>query len=807
MNCPYCNTPLPEGADFCPACGAKIEQPAASAAAPQQPQKRLCAVCGRELKEGAGFCSVCGAPVGGQPDPRPAPAAASPQQPYGRSQYPPQGHSAPQPSAPYPQGQPPAAPYPPQQRQQAPYGQQPYPPQQQPYAPPRRKRKLAVPIIALVLVAAILFTGLVSPGFFLKKSRAEALINRVQVHIPNPTGPEAVVRLVGEVALQYYIEARLYLEKLSQYDLTKLDEQEFGELVTNTLAAFENAEKMSYCLSDAVDLWMKCDDVREEATYTVVQEAKGDASPRLFAMKAHAAGTSPAEVRAQDIIDAFDKAKSGQKLQAVADFLGTDTQHAYVHLKMALAGEEKITYDKIADQADTCVKVAKTLKTAGTVAGVVIAAAPIATGAVATMAAGEMLATGTGVVVSAVNAGLEVTSTGAMLYHGTDDNRVTQIADAVSDSKFMKTVNLISGVASLGYNAKNAIESLENIAKSGGGAKEVGTFLNTLSSSGGTSDMFGIYSFGLSNLDLLPGPEGAIANEGMKSLITMVTHTGEDGLTVDIADTLIGTGKNQIEAVKRLLDELKLPDLNVRGMLDSAVGLYRGEQSSDIMPSDPADPAPLDVVDKLLSANSFIAPVTGNVDPAEITDLVKSFLGELSMYKRVTDTTLNPLTEPTATPQPTASPAPTPEPTPEPTPTPTPEPTPESTPVPTPGPGEPGAAMETWLEFLDGTWQSADFSFTSSGRSDKTYYASPNCNLRSVVEGWIGSGIGCAVDPATGNLAFTVTSEISHTDAHGNKTIEYFDESGSISFVDENTVRMRMHRYRGDSTELFTRAG
>ena len=189
-----------------------------------------------------------------------------------------------------------------------------------------------------------------------------------------------------------------------------------------------------------------------------------------------------------------------------------------------------------------------------------------------------------------------------------DDNRVTQIADAVSDSKFMKTVNLISGVASLGYNAKNAIESLENIAKSGGGAKEVGTFLNTLSSSGGTSDMFGIYSFGLSNLDLLPGPEGAIANEGMKSLITMVTHTGEDGLTVDIADTLIGTGKNQIEAVKRLLDEMKLPDLNVRGVLDSAVGLYRGEQSSDIMPSDPADPAPLDVVDKLLSAMFSLTP-------------------------------------------------------------------------------------------------------------------------------------------------------------------------------------------------------
>ena len=115
--------------------------------------------------------------------------------------------------------------------------------------------------------------------------------------------------------------------------------------------------------------------------------------------------------------------------------------------------------------------------------------------------------------------------------------------------------------------------------------------------------------------------------------------------------------------------------------------------------------------------------------------------------------------------------------------------------------------METWLEFLDSTWRSSGFTFTSSGRTDKTYTSSPDCNLRSVVEGWIGSGIGCAVDPATGNLAFTVTTEITHTDAHGNKTIEYFSESGSISFVDENTVQMRMHRYRGDSAETFTRAG
>ena len=701
MNCPYCDTPLEEGAALCPACNATIERPAANPPAapaspavstpPEGPQKkRFCTACGRELQPGAAFCGGCGTPVGGRPDPRRTPAAPSPQQPGMRPQAPAQGWSAP-----------PQMPGPP--RQQAPYGQQQYPQRKQPYAPPyqpppyqqaqpRRKRKLAVPIIAIVLVLAIAFTGLVAPGFLLKGRRAESLINRVQVHIPNPTGPEAVVRLMGGVALQYYLEARLYLEKLSQYDESNVDEEEFGELIRNTLAALENAEKVSDCLSDAVDLWMECDDVREAATCTVVQRAKGDAAPRLFALKAYAADFSPAEVKAQDIIDAFDKAKSGQKLQAVADRLNTDTKHAYAMLKMALAGDEKLSYDKIAEKADTCVKVAKTLKTAGTVAGVVIAAAPIATGAVATMAAGEMLATGAGVVVSTVNAGLEVTSTGAMLYHGTDDNQVTQIADAISDSKFMKTVNTISGVASLGYNAKNAIESLENIAKNGGGAKEIGTFLNTLVSDGTTSDMFGIYSFGLSNLDLLPGPGGALANEGVKSLITTVTHTGEDGMTIDIADTLIGTGKSQIEAVDRLLDGLGISDLGVRGMLDSAVGLYRGEETDDIVPSDPADPAPPELVDRLLSENSYIAPDSGDVDLDALLESSKSFLGQLSMYERVTAGPAEAGTpgQPAAHPQLNPGLPDDDEPTPAPTPTPTPSPAPTARPTPTLPPQEGG---------------------------------------------------------------------------------------------------------------------
>jgi RNA polymerase subunit RPABC4/transcription elongation factor Spt4 len=48
--CAACGKPLPDGATFCPYCGA---------AAPK-PQVQFCAQCGTALREGARFCAHCG---------------------------------------------------------------------------------------------------------------------------------------------------------------------------------------------------------------------------------------------------------------------------------------------------------------------------------------------------------------------------------------------------------------------------------------------------------------------------------------------------------------------------------------------------------------------------------------------------------------------------------------------------------------------------------------------------------------------------------------------------------------------------
>lgn len=57
MNCIKCNTQVPDGAKFCPNCGALT--------AAARSNKSFCANCGLELPKGAKFCTVCGAAVVG----------------------------------------------------------------------------------------------------------------------------------------------------------------------------------------------------------------------------------------------------------------------------------------------------------------------------------------------------------------------------------------------------------------------------------------------------------------------------------------------------------------------------------------------------------------------------------------------------------------------------------------------------------------------------------------------------------------------------------------------------------------------
>jgi hypothetical protein len=130
---------------------------------------------------------------------------------------------------------------------------------------------------------------------------------------------------------------------------------------------------------------------------------------------------------------------------------------------------------------------------------------------------------------------------------------------------------------------------------------------------------------------------------------------------------------------------------------------------------------------------------------------------------------------------------------PEPSPSPSPEAEPETEPVPT---------EFDWLEFLDGMWQSVSFSSTTSH-----FYASPNCNLRDAVIGWMNDGISGGVDPGTGNLVFTFNREIEERQPDGSITSYFYKEIMIIQKLDENTVLLTGDRYDGKTEETFRRIG
>ena len=85
-----------------------------------------------------------------------------------------------------------------------------------------------------------------------------------------------MVGMEANIALQYYIEARMYLELLSTYDAENADPEELRQLVDDALTAFENADKISESLGRSVDLWMEADDRRDQPEIKVLQTADAD---------------------------------------------------------------------------------------------------------------------------------------------------------------------------------------------------------------------------------------------------------------------------------------------------------------------------------------------------------------------------------------------------------------------------------------------------------------------------------------------------------------------------------------------------
>ncbi len=604
----------------------------------------FCVNCGKQLREDAKFCRYCGAevrfpkvpeaPINGQfnayqgvpQNGMPAAPAGKPQSTY---QSGPQGPYYGMPAGGYMN-----------------YTQ----------APKKKSRAgLITAIIAVVMAAVLAFTGFVTPGFFLKKQAEAQLpagadpdvysrINRVEIVLPEPGPGEAMVNMTTDLSLRYYIVARMYLEKLLACDPSAVDPDEYAALLSDTITAFENADAASAGLTEAVDLWLESDEEMGKPTYTIVSEAKeGSAFVGPFTTVAYAAKDSEAVRWAKQVTEIFDKAKAGTGVRTLAAHMNTDAKHAYAQLRQAQAILEGADYEDIASKADAAVKTATVLKTAGTVAGCVIAAAPVAAGSLATMGALEATVTVGGVITSGVNAACEVTSTGAMLAYGTEDNIVSQTADGIQ--KDFAPVSTIVSLAGLGYNAKHLLEKMNEADRFKSLAEVTKDFFKTeMSSNGGkeASDAFGVLSF----------LGGVLADEdSMKNacILAATPKMGSDGkVHVTAEDTKIGTSPEEQKAMKQVLENAGVPASEAEETVKKAVqnieeAEQRGEKpQSPVTPPDPEAPIPQETIDEVLEENESLRPGSDDFDIQEYLDRLREVLYEIAALE---DETAEPTSE------------------------------------------------------------------------------------------------------------------------------------------------------------------
>ena len=381
--------------------------------------------------------------------------------------------------------------------------------------------KKAKRFVSLLLVAVM--TLYLLAGCWDKNSKTE----KTQVNYPVPTDAEAVVDAASGLAVNYYLAGRAYLDTFINYDVSGLTEDNYAQyaaLVDNAVKAFENANKVNAVLNEALDVYEK----EENGEGPKVQ--KLSAAPS-FGITAYAAEMGSKEW-AQSIMDEYAKAKPGYAIRHLASQLGTDAKHAYAQMKMAqdiLMGAE---YTQIADKANTAVKTATVLKTAGTAAGLVIAVATApASGALATA-----VSTG-GITMSGVNTVLEIGSTASILYTNGEDNEFSMACDKTESQ--LAPIGQIFAIAGIGANIKDLAASGKDIWKNGYNS------LDAKSKEDLAMNTFGVISYGA-------GAINDYVNGG--SIMSGTFTKGDDGVKFTLMNTLTGT---EPDRQKNVTDVLK----------------------------------------------------------------------------------------------------------------------------------------------------------------------------------------------------------------------------------------------------------
>ena len=180
-------------------------------------------------------------------------------------------------------------------------------------------------------------------------------------------------------------------------------------------------------------------------------------------------------------------------------------------------------YTQIADKANTAVKTATVLKTAGTAAGLVIA--------VATAPASGALATAVsmgGITMSGVNTVLEIGSTASILYTNGEDNEFSMACDKTEAQ--LAPIGQIFAIAGVGANIKDLAGAGRDIWKNGYRS------LSPQAQQDLATNAFGVISYGA-------GAINDYVNGG--SIMSGTFTKGDDGVKFTLMNTLTGTEPDQ----------------------------------------------------------------------------------------------------------------------------------------------------------------------------------------------------------------------------------------------------------------------
>ena len=462
---------------------------------------RFCRYCGNPVREDANFCKICGAQIR-------VPASAV----YAERN-----------TNPYPAS--PAQPRTTSVRTAAHTSQ------------PKKKKNPAAGIAA-ALVLALLVTGFGWPGWLrtlIRGGGVEAVIHTVEVTLPASTGARAAVEEEAAVAVEAYLVARAYYDKLEHYGLDSFDPDEYIDLLNRATTAFEIADELSAALEEDAEYLsgLEGEGVNVSGAATYRELGAGFRTGDPFSVTAYAADDNPSMKWAQDITDIYDRAPVGKGIRTLAAELGTDAKHAYTMLTQAQA---IISGEALADAEmyNAAYQTAVETKAAASAAGFAVAVAASGGAAAGIASALEV----GGVVCSGVQAVLDVGTAATIATTNGEGNEYTTAFENTS-SQFAP----ISAFFALGNASVNAYNIYKGVDVNDNKVQAVIYLANSVT------------DYCTSDGSILGGT---------------LTYN-KDGLNFTLMDTLFGTDPKQQEAAKKVLRDLGVDEKTIEEAMNIAV--------------------------------------------------------------------------------------------------------------------------------------------------------------------------------------------------------------------------------------------